>query len=181
MKYFTDYYWKDGAPRGLSPIPPESKHEGISYKIVADPYNKRISLEKYDKGQFLSIIYDSALFDFRHLKPREQYAWQKATIEENDSQTICHIRNQDDRLILIEEYLFEENRCRECRAKSPHGLLISKQKILYKDLNDAFDGVILFDSNNHPIMLKKYKVDELSKEFTELLEEQWNMINNITL
>src|SRR5438105_2699280 len=73
----------------------------VSYKIIADPYYKRISIEKYIQGSFNSLLYDSAIFDFRHLKPAEQNAWQKTTVNDEEAKVICHIRNQDDRLILI--------------------------------------------------------------------------------
>lgn len=170
--FFQDYIWKNGKPYGIKIMPIENE---VSYKIIADPYYKHISLEKYIKGFFNCIIYDSAIFDFRHLKPAEQNAWQKTTIQEDEKKIVCHIRNHDDRLILIEEYSFENNLCRECRSFSPHGVQVSSQKIFYKSLNDPFNGTVLYDSNKHEVMYKKYEVNLLTNEFSNLLEEQWDM------
>jgi len=175
-KYYTNYVWKNGLPYGIQPCESNSKH---SYKIVSDPYHKRNSIEEYLDGQFSKIIYDSALFDFRQLKLGEQIAWQKTLISETASKAICHIRNQDDRLTLIEEYTFEQQRCRECRAFTPQGILLSIQKLKYVHFKDEYNGVILFDANDHPIMLKKYAIDESTEQFSQLLHEQWEKISVI--
>lgn len=171
-RYYRDYVWKDGLPYG-NQICKDEVLVGLSYKIAADPYNKRVSIEKYIDGTFSSIIYDSALFDFRHLKLGEQLAWQKISISETENTAICHIRNQDDRLVLIEEYYFEDALCRECQAFLPIGALLSIQKITYQILNDSFNGVTLYDSNQHVVMSKHYEFDEAAKEFTLLLKEEW--------
>lgn len=171
-KFFEDYVWKNGKPYGIAKKPSQND---ISYKIIADPYYKRISVEKYICESFDSIIYDSAIFDFRHLTPAEQNAWQKITIQEDSNKAICHIRNQDDRLILIEEYIFESNLCRECRSFSPHGIQVSSQNMYYKSLKDRFNGTILFDRNNHQVMYKTYETDSQTNEFSKLLVEKWDM------
>jgi len=170
-KHYADYVWKNGRPRGLSVLPPDANLVGISYKIIADPYFKRISVEKYQSGTFSQTIYDSALFDFRHLKAAEQASWQKTTVSETENQVICHIRNQDDRLVLIEEYSFENQLCRSCITKSPQNVTVSIQKIQYSSLGDPFNGVILYDINEHTIMSKRYKIDEETLSFTDLIEE----------
>lgn len=172
-KFYEDYVWKNGKPYGITNK--STLDSSIFYKIVADPYYKRISIEKYVHEVFESLIYDSAIFDFRHLKPAEQNAWQKNTLSEEGSKTICHIRNHDDRLILIEEYTFENDLCRQCRSFSPHGIQVSSQKIYYKSLNDPFNGTILYDKNNYQVMFKTYQVNPQTNEFTDLLEEQWDM------
>lgn len=56
-KYYKDYQWKDGIPYGINPIAEITQTD--SYKIIADPYFKRISIESYVKGQFSGIVYDS--------------------------------------------------------------------------------------------------------------------------
>ncbi len=173
-KHHLDYFWKDGLPCGLSAVmthPPA----GLTYKLVSDPYHKRNSIEKYLHGDFVEVVYDSALFDFRHLKPALQTTWQKTTISETAQSMVCHIRNQDDRLILVEEYHFENNLCRQCRASSPHGSLLSVQKIFYEALNDPFNGVVLYDSNAHAVICKRYLWDSTTHEFSELTEELWDM------
>lgn len=167
-KYYADYFWKNGRPRGLNGT---LNLEGTSYKVIADPYFKRISIEKYTNQSFVEIIYDSAIFDFRHLKPMEQNGWEKKTVSETEQESVCHIRNQDDRLIFIENYFFENQICRECRTTSPHGILLSVQHILYENLGDSFNGVILYDTNNHMIMYKRYEFDNATQSFQKVLEE----------
>ncbi|MBA3816099.1 MAG: hypothetical protein H0X29_06200 [Parachlamydiaceae bacterium] len=172
-KFFEDYVWKNGKPYGTTKkLLPKNE---ITYRVIADPYYKRISIEKYFDKLFDSVVYDSALFDFRHLKPAEQNAWQKVFVSQAENKTICHIRNQDDRLVLVEEYTFENNLCRECHSYSPHGILVSSQKIYYKTLNDQINGATLFDRNNHPVMYKTYQVNPATNEFSELIFEQWDM------
>lgn len=176
-KSFEDYVWKNGKPCGITKKTPSKSN--ISYKIIADPYYKRISIEKYVKESFDTVIYDSAIFDFRHLKPAEQNAWQKTTIGDDGIKTTCHIRNHDDRLVLIEEYTFENNLCRECRTFSPHGIQVSSQRIYYKSLGDPFNGTILYDRNNYQVMYKTYQVNSLTNEFSDLLVEQWDMTERL--
>ena len=151
-KYHADYVWKGGLPYGIKEV---QKGIGITYKIVSDPYHKRNSIEKYEDGKFIEVIYDSALFDFRHLKPEHQYAWEKTTVEETDGQVICEIRDQNDRLVLKEKHVFEGDKCRTCYVYAPHGPLLSVQKILYKECGDPFDGVTLYDSNEHVVLTKE--------------------------
>lgn len=164
--HFKSYYWKNGKPYG------EGKTEdfsGFTYRIVIDPYHKRYSLEEYSQGQFARIIYDSALFDFRHLRQPEQASWQKVSWKDNMSL----IRNHDDRIILMETYAFESDLCRECRLHLPQGLLLSTHKLFYTSLNDPFNGVILYDTNQKPVMKKTYEMDESA--FGKLLSEEWDM------
>jgi hypothetical protein len=174
LKYFSDYFWEEGIPRGIRPATLSEMH-GVSYKIVSDPYNKWLSIEKYVGDAFEEIVYDSHLFDFRCLKPANQIAWQKFQIGSSDEK--CLIRNQDDRVILCENYFFEGNRCRLCRAFSPHGFSVSTQRIYWKELGDKVDGVALFDKNERMVMNKIYDVDAESGEFSNLIQENWNMQN----
>lgn len=174
-QHYSDYVWKQGLPYGIRPCTQNIPLHGSTYKIVSDPYHKRNSIEHYIDRNFKGVIYDSALFDFRQLKLGEQLAWQKSIISETENVAVSHIRNQDDRLILIEKYAFEKNYCKECRAFAPQGILISVQKIHHTALNDPFNGVTLFDAHDHPVMLKKYKLDENTGEFSDLLEEKWSL------
>lgn len=172
-KLYRDYFWKNGIPYGKG-----SEEEAVeTYKIAMDPYRKRISIEKYEKGQFTSLIYDSALFDFRHLKPDAQYAWQKTVIRETAEAMECLLRNQDDRIVVREVYRFDNNVCRSCEAFSVHGVPISRQRMFYTALGDPFNGVILYDLNEHQVLSKRYNVDQVTGEFTDLLEESWNCQN----
>lgn len=171
-KLYRDYFWKGGIPYGKEP----TNASGLTYKIVMDPYRKRISIEKYADNIFSAIIYDSALLDFRHLKSVDQASWQKTTTVDSAEKTICFIRNQDDRLMFIETHLFEGQYARDCLVHSPHGVLLSRHRTFYVALKDPFNGVILYDQNEHPVLMKRYAVDEASGDFTELIEEQWDML-----
>lgn len=173
--HYSSYYWKMGKPYGREKTQADSP---CSYKIIADPYYKRISIEQYVEGHFKQIIYDSLLLDFRHLKSPEQAAWQRETLSETENQTICLLRNQDDRTILIETLDFEENLCRACSIHSVHGIHLSRHRMYYQSLQDAFNGVILYDSAGRPVMMKTYQIDPLTAEFSDLLTEEWNMEQN---
>ena len=175
MKHYHDYGWKQGRPYGINPCKEDLP---LTYAIVSDPYHKRYSIEQYKSGAFEKIVYDSALFDFRHLKIEHQIAWQKSLVSETATRAVSHIRNQDGRLTVVEVYTFESERCRECRAFSPHGILLSVQKVSYVSFKDPFNGVSLYDSNEHPVMLKKYSVHKDTGEFTDILHEQWENICN---
>lgn len=175
VQHYSDYIWNNGLPQGTKSTSENIFKQEIYYKIPSDPYHKRVVIEKYIENHFSDVIYDSALFDFRHLKQGDQLAWQKTPIHETHNTAICHIRNQDDRLILMEEYRFEKELCRECRAFSPLGVLVSIQKIFYVALNDPFNGVVLFDSNDHIVMSKHYEFDEETKTFSQLLSESWRL------
>lgn len=170
-KYFLDYVWIGGKPFGIKPAEPN----GIAFKIISDPYFKHITIERYTKDQFTDIVYDSALLDFRHLRRPEHAAWQKNTLTNDQGNPIAQIHNQDDRLIFIETYRFVQDLCKECYVTSPHGFLLSIHRMYYSKFGDPFDGVILFDRNDHPVMIKRYQFDEVQQQYTELLEEQWDM------
>lgn len=168
-KFYKDYVWKEGLPHGIQPV--EGASTGSLYKIVMDPYRKRISIENYLDGLFSQVIYDSYLINFRHLNPANQTAWQK---EELPSGAVL-IRDQDDRIVFKENYIFKNELCRECHISSPHNIPLATQKMFYKVFGDSFDGVILFDKNDHPVMQKIYAFDETTHQFTELLKENWNL------
>lgn len=173
-KHYRDYFWKEGIPYGIGHIE-EPSNENETYKIVMDPYRKHISIEKYIKNCFESIIYDSLFLNFRHLKNEDHRAWKKETVSETPEKVICYLSDQDDRLVFKEIYFFNNDLCTECHVASFHNIPISRQRMYYKTYGDPFDGVILFDQNNHPIVFKKYAFDEELREFTDLIETEWNM------
>lgn len=160
IKKFKSYYWKEGKPYG--------REKGDKFKIVVDPYHKRYSIEEYEKGEYKRVIYDSNLLDFRSLKDPRQASWLKEPFGENSSL----LRNQDDRVVLIEKYEFKGDKCSLCRYLSPQGIEIAFHKISLRDWGDPFDGVTLYDLNDMPIMQKKYTIEK--GEFLDLLEENWN-------
>ena len=174
-KNFKDYFWKEGIPYGINPAEESELLSLRTYKIVMDPYRKHISIESYQNGKFSSIVYDSTLLDFRHLKLAAHPAWHKTIFNENENRASCLIRNQDDRLLFQETYTFHQNLCRECKVTSIHGIALSIQQMYYQAFGDHFNGVVLFDVNDHPVMLKQYEVDDKTGEFTTLLKEEWNM------
>lgn len=165
-KAYNDYYWKNGKPYGKGVT---SSLLRITYRIVIDPYHKRYSLEEYKEGHFERVIYDSALFDFRHLRRPEHATWQKETLK--DSSTL--IRDHDDRVILKETYEFQGDLCRACHLFTPNGILLSTHRLFYQPLGDPFNGVVLLDINNKPILKKTYALDPATHSFTDLLTETW--------
>jgi hypothetical protein len=169
IKNYQDYYWKAGKPCGKG-----SEAKSHYYRILTDPYGKRYSIEKYIDGSFDKIVYDSQLLDFRHLTSMHQTAWQRERLKEEDNQIHCLLRNQDDRAILFETHYFEEHLCVKCEIFSIHRLLIATQSLYYQVKGDAFNGVILFDLENRPVMKKTYEWDCESGEFSALLTEEWN-------
>jgi hypothetical protein len=175
--YYKDYRWQKGVPKGIHLFNQDViQHEALAYKIVDDPYRKRFSVEEYHAGVFARVVYDSLLLDFRHLKPAEQQAWQKQEQSRSANTIECLIRNQDDRVVYLERNTFHHDRCRQCEVLSPFGLLLSTHHILYEDLGDLFNGVILCDRNNRPVMFKRYASNPQG-EFTDLLEEQWDLMD----
>jgi hypothetical protein len=173
FKYFGKYFWKFGKPYGLEKQDPTTSQ--ATYKIVVDPYYKRISIEKYQFAQFEKTIYDSLLLDFRHLTLQNQNAWHRQILEEEENKTICLLRNQEDRAVLVETLIFENSLCRSCTTSSIHGIPLAMHRMYYQSMKDPFDGVILFDIEGRPVMIKKYERDEETGEFTNILSEEWNM------
>jgi hypothetical protein len=176
-KHFENYYWKMGKPYGKGTT--DSSAE-TSYKIIVDPYFKRFSIEKYRYGTFEVILYDSLLLDFRHLKPINQNAWDRIELTDALETTPAHlkkslIKNQDDRIILKEEHFYEKERSKSCRLYSIHGILLSTHRLYYTDLGDSFNGVILFDVEERPVMMKRYEFNSERQDFTDLIEEVWDM------
>lgn len=167
-KHYNEYYWKNGKPYGKGVTDDLS---GITFRIVVDPYYKRFSVEEYRNFNFHQLIYDSALFDFRALLKPEQAVWLREKL--NDQTEI--IRDEIDRIILIESYQFEEGFCRECRVTTPFNTLVSLHRLHYHHLGDAINGVILYDRAGSPVMKKTYALQKDSLEFGELLDETWEM------
>lgn len=172
--HFQDYYWKKGKPYGIGPIENRLvRSTEMSFKIIADPYYKHISLEKYQRGSFVETIYDSLILDFRSLKPEDQLGWQKELVREGTREIVNVIRNHHDRIILIEQQTFEKQFCRECVLYSPQGIHVSSHKMQYTILGDKLNTVTLFDANNKIVMYKKYQAAS-DGTFTNLLEEYWD-------
>lgn len=172
-KNYTNYSWDHGVPRGMGAVEDEKVDNKLIYKVISDPYHKRYSVEKYQGSELLDVVYDSALFDFRWLKPVEQNAWQKETIRETEHEVICLIRNQDERVVLKEQYVFKDGFCHYCKASHPSGQPISLQQMYYTHFGDSFNGVVLFDKLSKPVVFKEYDLDEEFGEFSNLISEMW--------
>lgn len=169
---FEDYVWKDGLPAGIHPT------QQNGYKMIADPYRKRISIERYQNDHFIETIYDSVFLDFRHLRNADQTAWERLITEEKENEMTCLIKNQDDRVLFQEHYLYENGICRNCEIRSPQGILLSNHRMYYQHFKDPFDGVALFDANAHLVMFKRYVCNAATFEFGELIEENWHPGHN---
>lgn len=178
FKHFQDYYWKDGKPYGRKEVDPTIAP--CSYKVIVDPYYKRFSVERYRFSRLEKVIYDSYLLDFRHLTLKGQTAWQRELVKEEESSSLGLLRNQEDRAILFEGLMFENDLCRQCTTTSIHGVPLATHKMYYRSLTDAFNGVILYDIEERPVMMKVYEVDDNGEEFTNLLLEIWDMQNYST-
>lgn len=178
-KFFKDYYWALGKPCGKELLDEKNFYNSArSYRIVIDPYFKRYTLEKYHYGKFVEITYDSAIFDFRKLKPVEQTSWKKEIISQSKDEILSLIRDHDDRIIVEEKYFFCENLCKECHMFYPgSSKLVCLQKMYYKRLGDSNDSVILYDNEMHPIVKKEYETDSITGDFTNLLKEFWDFSN----
>lgn len=176
---YQDYVWLKGVPRGKLPVESdEIATVATYYKIIDDPYHKRYSVERYEKGHFSGVAYDSLLFDFRHLRPAEQQGWSKETTSVDEGSVTCLIRSQDDRVIYLETHVFEGEMCRECHIFSPHGLLLATSRMFYRSRGNTADGVVLFDRQGKPVMYKLYETAE-DGQFAELIEEQWDLTNGM--
>jgi hypothetical protein len=170
--FFCDYSWKAGKPVGKGVVKQDSGVPFQScYKIVIDPYYKRISVESYQAGKWHSLVYDSALLDFRKLNERDQMAWQRETILSLPDEAVCLIRDHDDRVICMEKHRLKDNIPISCEILSPQGILLAIQKMHYTALGDLFNGVTFLDSTGRQVLKKVYAVDEQTFEFTDLLEE----------
>lgn len=153
----------------------EASETSTSYKIISDPYFKRFSIEKYRYTRFEKVVYDSILLDFRHLSLKDQMTWRREVLTEEGDCSTCLLRDHDDRAILIEALTFDQNQCRSCTTSSIHGLPLAVHRMFYRSRNDPFDGVILYDMEEKPVMKKSYEIDPSTGEFTNLLSEEWNM------
>lgn len=171
-KNYRDYFWKNGYPYGVGVVSEDPV--GVTFKIVTDPYWKRVTIERYENGKFIKLDYDSQMLDFRKLKPDNQSQWQRETLAESPETVVSLIRDQDDRVILKETLKFQSDLCRECLVSTPNDYPISMHRMFYKILNDPFDGVVLYDLNEKEVMRKSYAFDETVREFTEMLKEEWD-------
>lgn len=152
-----DYYWNKGIPIGIKGSKP-------CYRILREPFGRYYMIEQIKENKFEKVVYDSRQLDFSKLKERDQMGWCKETIDHNQ----VLIRDRDHFPKHIEKYFFQKNKPLHCELFSLQGSLIASQKIYYKSLNHAFNGVILFDSLGKQVIKKCYSVD-VQDEFLNLI------------
>lgn len=160
--YFGDYYWQDGEPKGLGKCEETASR---AYRIVQDPYRKRLSVELYSEGSFQQVLYDSGVFDFRDLKPERQTAWKKEPFGEQKAL----IRNEHDRVILLEDYGAKDSRPGCCMICSPTGLTVAKQEI--RGEGSESEIIVLLDPQRKPVFIRYLRREAGN---IEAPQEQWN-------
>lgn len=174
--FFKDYCWRKGRPFGINALQSPLEEGVLAYKIVADPYLKRLSVESYRNDFFEGTIYDSTLLDFRSLMCEIPPSWERSSL---GGLVTAVVRDICDRAIWTEEYAYEGEYCRLCRVHSAHGLLLSTHRLFYTVLGDKCDGVILYDAAGKAVFAKRYDVDE-EGAFSTLLEENWEIDNRLS-
>jgi hypothetical protein len=170
--YYITYLWKNGLPIGKNPQG-DADQLPTAYKIIQDPYKKHISIEKYSQGAFSHVVYDSQFLDFRNLNPRQQKAWSKQIIHKTPNKITHLIRDINDRTLYIEENMFEDSLCLQCRVTTPHGFPLGINRMFYQERGDRFNGAVFFDPENNPVVIKKYTME--NQTFLELIQEEWDM------
>jgi hypothetical protein len=159
---YKKYRWQGGKPVGIDQDP--KGH----FRLLSDPYGKRHIIEEYENGRFIRVIYDSTLFDFRHLHERHQVGWSKEWLKENR----LLIRDREHIPLFIEEHVFKEGKAVFCTLSTPHGIVFGEQKISYEAFGDPFNGVVLFDISGEQVLKKIYSLDDVG-EFKEVKEKQF--------
>lgn len=150
--YFKDYYWKNLKPVGITP----SNKEVATYKIVEDPYKRWQTIEKYEDGIFISLVYDSQLLDARHFDERELPSWEKILWKE-DSFAIYYLYiRRDEKLACYEKFLKDTPGI--CEIFSPSGTLCFTQKTYYKSDGAPFDGISLEDSMGKKVFERAFSL-----------------------
>jgi len=175
--HFENYVWKNGIPRGKRVVDCPTQ-ANISYRIVHDPYYKRISIERYQKGLWKDIVYDSLSFDFRIIRQSNhekqiQEEWERIPLQTESNETLYLIRNREDRPIYIEKMTFEDSRPRQCTIYSPQRQLLATHTLWYEDKKDPFNGVIVYDQLGKAVVKKIYEFDKEECQFTTLISEHW--------
>ncbi|CRX37813.1 hypothetical protein [Estrella lausannensis] len=178
--FYRDYVWIKGKPQGRENPPGQQLDTTSRYKIVRDPYGKRHSVELYKDGKFQGIIYDSHLFDFRLCVSKMESSWQKIDAELVDHHPASLIRDQDDRTIAEERYIFAHGLCTECHIHYPGGPLVAVQKMFYEGASEEPSAVALFDQHFKPVGIKIFGSEAPEKGFT-CTYESWDMTDEAAL
>ncbi len=171
-----DYVWINGVPHEKKKnLALQGKCPPRSYHIVSDPYRKRILIEKYFSHVFDSLVYDSALLDFRHLRTMDEGAWEREHRLRTPMREESWLRDPNGRLVLRENVFYQHKEPYRCELYSPHGIFLAWHAIYNKNLGYSWNGVIFFDRQNHPVFWKEYLLDAETNSFTDLIREEWDM------
>jgi hypothetical protein len=162
VQYCVSYFWKNGYPLVNKCVNEKKwKDEKSCYALISDPYHKRVTIEHYQTGGFISTIYDSYLFDFRLLKLEEPLSWDKELVED---EKVVLLRDQDGRIVIKENHLNNT----ECKWLSVHDCFIATQKWQFKSNENSFNTVVLSDAAGVVVMKKHY-----SDDLVEVIQEYW--------
>jgi hypothetical protein len=157
-------------------LPPTASTVGVAYKIVADPYYKHITIEKYTDGAFIQTSYDSQLLDFRSLMGELPSSWERRYTADR---TAAVVRDICDRVLWLEKFHNDGEHCHRCQVYSSHGLLLSTHRLFYTDLGALCNGVILYDAGGIAVFSKRYALDSKTGMFTDLQEENWEVSGDL--
>ena len=175
-EWFGNYTWRNGVPAGVNKISVDLIGEQEwCFTILRDPYGKRYSVEGYYWGTFALVIYDSAHFNFKQLRSEFPASWRREVLKESRDQwitSIALVRDEDDRAICLERYVYSEGFCRSCYLSTPQGVPIGAQHMHYHHLGDDWNGVQLLDAAGREVLRKVYACDERG-EFGKLLSEDF--------
>ncbi len=147
---YKDYVWSKGVPIGKEALPENDVRKAEkSYRILQDAYAKWISIERYERGVFQYCVYDSRLLDFRKVFDSEgKDLWYREVLssDEKGHPERAAVFNENDQVLLIEQYQYEGEVQVAVHWLSSHGVLLAIQKIQHQkgDVQSS-----LFDAENH--------------------------------
>lgn len=174
---FRDYSWDKGRPIGR--IRCAAKETPISYKIVHDPYYKRICIERYAWGLFQESIYDSCLLDFRSFRQgKEPVAWERQLIQETDKELRFLVKDEEDRVRFLENHTLESGRTVKGEIFSMHGLFLCSHHLFWRDKGDAWNGLQIWDREGRLVLTKNYTLTPNTGDFADLIAEKWGNDEN---
>lgn len=175
--YFREYFWDKGRPFGRGGCTP--KEAPISYKIVHDPYYKRICLEKYVWGLFQESIYDSFLLDFRSFRQgKEPAAWEKQLVQDTGEQLRFIVKDEDDRVRFFENHTLESGRTVKGEIFSVHGIFLCAHRLFWMSKGDSWNGLQIWDREERLVLTKIYNVSPDTGDFADLIAEKWGNSEN---
>ena len=170
--YFKEYIWNKGRPMGLKGCDPQKTP--LSYKIVHDPYYKRICVEKYAFLRFQETVYDSLLLDFRSFRQgKEPAAWERQLLQETETLLQFIVKDEEDRVRFLETHILEAGRTVKGETFSMHGIFLCSHQLFWQSQGDSWTGLQIWDREKNLVLTKRYTTAADSEEFAELIAEKW--------